>query len=47
MNNEIIHEYQKMIQAHLERSLQELAEIIDREIEEQPDKYFGIGIYGE
>ena len=47
MNDELLHEYQRMIQAHLEHSLRELAEVIDQEMEEQPDKYFGIGIYGE
>jgi hypothetical protein len=47
MDDKIFYEYQKMIQAHLAHSLQELAEVIDREIEESPEKYFGVGVYGD
>ena len=47
MNDELLHEYQRMIQAHLEQSLQELADVIEQEMEEQPEKYFGVGVYGE
>lgn len=46
-DEELFHEYQKMIQAHLEHSLRELADVIAQEIEKQPDKYFGVGIYKE
>jgi hypothetical protein len=47
MNDELFDEYQKMMQAHLEHALRELAEVVDQEIEESPDKYFGVGIYGD
>ena len=47
MSDETFEEYCNLIQIHLDMSLQALAEIIDLEIEENPDRYFGIGIYEE